>query len=927
MQDADKTKEKLLEEMTHLRQQNAVLEVKAREQLHIEDELRQSEERFRNLIEGSLQGILIHHDGHILFVNQTYANIFGYEMPDDLLRLDSPVRLIAPHERERLVRYRDARLAGGSPPSHYEYQGLRQDGKLIWLDMRARVTQWNGQLVTQSTVVDITERKQHEEALRQSEERYRQLVEGSLQGISVFTLEGTRLFANRALATMLSYDHPASLISKPAGAHLHPHEAKRQEGYRQDRLQGKPVPSRYKIEGVKRDGTPILMEQLISPITWENEPALLVTSLDITERERVQEALQASEERLKLTLDATSDGIWDCNLITGEVLFSPNWFTSLGYDVGELPPHATSWEKIVHPDDWPRVQEALEAHFAGQTLVYECENRLLTKAGTYRWNLDRGKVVTRDNDGKPLRMVGTDTDITQRKRLEEQLQQAQKMEAIGTLASGIAHEFNNILTGIFNYAYLIRHHAAFGSEVWADAQEILSAGHRAKDLVEQILTFSRQHDVELQPIHLKGIVQDALRFLRASLPTTIEIRPHLAPEVGTVLANATQVYQVLLNLCTNAAHAMGEIGGVLEVRLASMHLEKMLTDSHPPIAPGTYVCLSVRDTGSGILPEVREHMFEPFFTTKAVGQGTGMGLSIVYGIVSGYQGGITVESTLGKGTTFSIYLPGVSASPPETDDLSTPIFEATGHILLVDDDVLFTHSTERLLTTMGYEVSACTSVQGALSAFRAAPSRFDIVVTDQIMPGTTGQQFARALRDIQSDIPIIFCTGVPYLLEPHQAPSLGIDAFCAKPVSERDLSAILQQVLAQRGVWRRAAGTRILLIDDEAAVRIGLRRLLETSGYEVMEAANGREGLRKYREAPSDVIITDLFMPEQEGLETIRMLRQDTPDAKIIAISGGMRNVKFDMLHAAKQLGAQKILTKPIEREALLGAVRGVLEC
>lgn len=646
------------------------------ERVQTEKALSRSEERFRDLIEGSVQGILVHRDYTILFANQAYADIFGYETPDDLYHLNSLASLIAPHERERVLGFRDARLAGESAPQHYEYQGVRQNGEPVWLDMQVRVIIWGETPAIQSTVYDITERKRGEEA---------------------------------------------------------------------------------------------------------------------------------------------------------------------------------------------------------------------------------------------------------RQRLEEQLLQSQKMEAMGTLASGIAHDFNNILAAIFANVELAQYETPPDSLAQQHHQAIITATQRAKALVQQILIFSRQTGGHRQSVALAPLANEILGLLRAILPATIDLRYDIPDAVGTVNADPTQLHQVLMNLCMNAEYAMRATGGLLEIRVEALEIDDTDAELGIVAMPGPYMRLTVSDTGPGIAPEVKARIFEPFFTTKAFGEGTGMGLALVHGIVTSHSGAITVDSTVGEGTTFTMYLPRVSEPMSEPADVGDDPPHGTGRVLLVDDDPMITRSVPQLLTVLGYEVSPYTGVQEALSVFEEAPDQFDLVITDQTMPHLTGEQFAQALRRIRPDIPIILCTGFSHTMNAETAQTLGVDAFCMKPLQTWELAVTMKRVFAQRAALCRVAGVRILLIDDDDQLRAGLRQMLESAGYAVVEARHGREGIQRYRETPVEVVITDLLMPEQEGLATIKELRQDNPTVKIIAISGGLQTGSLDFLQVAKYLGAQQTLHKPFRRDELLGAIQSVL--
>jgi PAS domain S-box-containing protein len=389
-------------------------------------------------------------------------------------------------------------------------------------------------------------------------------------------------------------------------------------------------------------------------------------------------------------------------------------------------------------------------------------------------------------------------DIAQRQRLEAQLRQLQKMQALGTLVGGIAHDFNNILAAILGYTELASFKVPQQSPIQRYLDAVLTAAKRARDLVQQILAFSRQTAVERRPVQLGAVVREALSLLRASFPSTIEIRHAIAMQGGAVLAHPTQIHQMLMHLGANAEYAMRKTGGVLEVRLEAIELGDVAAAIHPHLVPGSYVRLTVRDTGHGMTSEVLERIFEPFFTTQAVGEGTGMGLAVVHGIVTSHGGTITVDSTPGQGTAFVIYLPRVPE--PVADDVGVPeaASQGMGRILFVDAEEGVVRLGRELLSPLGYEVVICTSSSEALAAFRAVPEQFDLVITDQTMPSMTGAVLAQELRRIRADIPILLCTAFSPTIDAKKAKGLGIDAFLRKPIEVREWALTIQRVLEQR---------------------------------------------------------------------------------------------------------------------------------
>jgi len=403
-------------------------------------------------------------------------------------------------------------------------------------------------------------------------------------------------------------------------------------------------------------------------------------------------------------------------------------------------------------------------------------------------------------------------DITELKQLAVQLRQAQKMEAMGTLASGIAHDFNNILSAVIGYTELSMEGVEKGSVLESNLGEVLKAGGRAKNLVKQILTFTRRTDLALVPLQIMDVVREALKLLRASLPSTIEIRSKIESD-SVVVADSTQIHQVLMNLCTNAAHAMREDGGILEVGLRDVVCEPwngLLQGTrgacqtimgetrivHLDLSPGCYTELSVSDTGHGMTPEVMENIFDPFFTTKKRGEGTGMGLSQVHGIVENHRGTIRVQSDPGKGSTFRIYLPVVEKRQSQATRTEKPALPyGNEHILFVDDEVALADIGKKSLESLGYTVDARTSSVEALELFKSAPEEFDVIVSDMMMPKISGKKLAEEIRRIRPGIPVIICTGFSENVLVKEGDESGIRAILVKPLMTHELAAGIRKVL------------------------------------------------------------------------------------------------------------------------------------
>jgi PAS domain S-box-containing protein len=385
----------------------------------------------------------------------------------------------------------------------------------------------------------------------------------------------------------------------------------------------------------------------------------------------------------------------------------------------------------------------------------------------------------------------------ERDRFEAELRQAQKMEAIGSLAGGIAHDFNNILTAIIGYTQLAEQDVESGSLLRRNLQEVLKAGNRAKDLVKQILTFSRQSGKELVPVQVKLIVKEALKLLRASLPSTIEIRQHIQSD-STVWSDPTQIHQVLMNLCTNAAHAMRLKGGILEMSLKDVALDDRSVAQHPGSKEGQYLVLEVADTGHGIDPSIKDRIFDPFFTTKERGEGTGMGLAVVHGIVKNCGGFISVYSEVGRGSTFRIYFPSSVQKEKPEGLMEPPIPGGRERILFVDDEPALVDMTKQVLERLGYLVTGRTSSIEALALFQARPDDFDLLITDLTMPKLTGEDLAKKILSLRKGLPIILCTGFSAKFTEERSKENGIGAFVMKPLVLADLARTIRECLDQK---------------------------------------------------------------------------------------------------------------------------------
>lgn len=533
------------------------------------------------------------------------------------------------------------------------------------------------------------------------------------------------------------------------------------------------------------------------PMHSEDRPQGYIAGVarDISDRRRSQQALIESHVRFVTVLDSLDADIYVSDMQTNEILLmNKHMQDSFGGDlVGEI-----CWQAIYSesgPCSHCTNEQLIDADGRpNEVCAWEYQNPT-----TGKWTINYDRAI-KWVDGRLVRLQIA-TDITRVKELEKetmrfqaQLQQTQKMEAIGTLAGGIAHDFNNILSAVIGYTEIALTDLEGDSLIQRNLQQVLKAGYRARDLVKQILTFSRQTDREFKPIHLDKILYETYRLLRASLPSTISIRQDIHSKAAA-MADPTQIHQVVMNLCTNAAHAMRETGGVLSVVLDDLLVEDSLVNQRPGLVTGPYLRLTIEDTGYGMGGKLIERIFDPFFTTKDRGEGTGMGLAVVLGIVKSHGGVISVDSDVNKGSKFEVLLP--ASMSDADDDTASAAALPTGDesILFVDDEMALVDLGAQILNRLGYRVTTRTSSIEAFELFRGKPERFDLVISDTTMPNMTGDELAQKILGIREQLPVILCTGYSERMSRERAAEMGIAAFVLKPVVMSELANTVRRVL------------------------------------------------------------------------------------------------------------------------------------
>ena len=553
--------------------------------------------------------------------------------------------------------------------------------------------------------------------------------------------------------------------------------------------------------------------------------------LDITDRNQAEKQLQENRKFMEATAMMIPDVVYLFDVQEGRHMYFNRELTNLlGFTNQEIKDAGAGLLlSAVHPKDLAQVKKHMErmAHTPddGQ---HEVEYRIRNSHNAYQWFYVRERVYLRDETQRPKILFGIMQDITERKEAEEekkllqtQLIQAQKMEAIGTLAGGIAHDFNNILGAILGYAEMVREDSPPDSIVARDLDQIILASNRAKELVKQILAFSRQADMAKIPLQPGTIVKEAIKLLRSSLPTTIAIEQDIDSSTAPIFADPTQIHQILMNVCTNAFHAMEEDGGTLTISLSNIELTRQALAGRPHLQPGRFVQLSVSDTGQGILPEIRDRIFEPYFTTKEQGKGTGLGLAIAHGIVKSHGGFITCESKPGEGTVFHVVLPALYEYAAAESETNEGIPAGGEHILFIDDEVILIEMAQVMLERLGYRVTVQADSLEAMSIFTNQPENFDLVITDQTMPGMTGMELARRMLQIRPDLPIILCTGYSTLISEEKARSAGIKGFALKPLARKEIATLIRKVLEEpcSDIPASVAGRLIPPLTDTALAR------------------------------------------------------------------------------------------------------------
>ena len=769
------------------------------ERKRTEKAMRASEERYRTILETIQDGYAeLDLKGDFTFFNESFRRMTGCTH-EELMGMNYR-QYAADEENAKKVYQAYNRSYRTGEPVRIEWDIRGKGGKRRTIEVAVSLIRNTEGLKTgfRGIVRDVTERKRAEEELRESQRQLADIISFLPDATLIIDKDGRVLAWNRAMEEMTGVKAQA-MLGKGNHEYSIPFY-----GARRPILVDLILNPLAEIEAkysIKRKGDIFYEGETYLSALRGHEAYLYgrVSALrdangnvvGAIESIRDITARRLAEEKYRAIFDNAVMGIYQVTPGGRILSANPAYARILGYESPEDLLNSvtdTARQVYVHPEERSELLRAI--HESGT--IQDREVQWFRKDGSIVWITINGRAV-RDGSGQVIHYEGAVRDITEHKSLEQQLHQAYKMEAIGTLAGGIAHDFNNILSAVIGYAEMATRESDLGT-VRRYLDGIYQAGIRAGDLVKQILTFSRQSEEKRYPLRVGPIIKEAMKLLRASLPTTIKIHQNIHSDQGHVMASPTHIHQILMNLCTNAAHAMGAGRGTLTVRLAPVDIKSDDGLIHHGLIPGKHLKLAVSDTGCGIAPGTIDKIFDPFFTTKRPGEGTGMGLAVVHGIVKSCGGAITVQSEVGKGTEFDVYFPLLkeTGAVPQKE-APTPIVGGEERILFVDDEEVLVDLGKNMLSGLGYRVEGRTSSLEALELFRTEPERFDLVITDMTMPNMTGLELAQELMRIRPNLPVILCTGFSELVTAERAKSLGLKEFIMKPVVLRQLAGAVRR--------------------------------------------------------------------------------------------------------------------------------------
>ena len=753
----------------------------------------------------AVEGMIVVTDTGIAYVNRAGLTLLGAVSDEQIL--GKPYVEIVHSDSQVAVRlqivqrqvFTEARV-----PRHVRF--LRIDGQSVDVELSVTALGWEGKEATLFCFSETTSRP-----VRERDVLIQTVLETASKGMVLVRQEGTISLVNAQIEQMFGYSRE-ELVGQPVECVLPTWGHAPAEGDGVGPEPGSVAPqmktSRV-FSGLRKDGSEVLVEIEMTSTPMVHGAAVLLTVIDSAARQHDEQAIRDSEKRFDLAVQAGQVGIFEHNHRTSTLYWSPILREIYGVATNE-PASLPRYHKLVHPDDRDRIVSLIQrTHASAGDGLFEVEHRLLRPDGAIR-HIHLRSVTFFEGEGTarhPIHTIGTVVDITDRKNAEAQQRQASKMEAIGTFAGGIAHEFNNSLTAVLGFSELALPLIPADSKAHRHLSQVIVAGRKSRELVHQLLTFSRQSDQVRCPLSLHSLIKEVLKLLRPTIPLWIELREQIAKATNPILANTTQMHQLILNLVENALHAMRKTGGDLDIQLSNKEFSSDYVTPSGTLQAGCYVCLIVRDTGEGMEAEIASRIFEPFFTTKAVGEGRGMGLSVVHGIVTTHGGTIFIESEIGVGTTVSVYFPALPPRVSLTPDKDEPLPRGHECILFVDDEDSLARCGAEMLESLGYYPVVRMTAAEAWEAFQVAPQQFDLLITDQTMPGMSGDLLARECQRLRPELPVILCSGSDHILSQDAACLEGISAFALKPLTLRELAHMIRRVLDRSPSTYQYAGS------------------------------------------------------------------------------------------------------------------------
>jgi PAS domain S-box-containing protein len=773
----------------------AVLIFRVHRKMKSEKRAKEEVRKYQDMVDGALEGIFeAPLEGNPYAVNAALARMLGYDSPHEvtssIIGAENGIWADADQRSGYAKLLKEAGAIHG-----YECQFKRKNGTSFWVSLSARCTPGLDRrtIICTTFVEDLTERREAERKASRLELRYRSLRQTLMDGFMLLSRNGLIKEHNERLSEMMGYT--AEELLRLTNQDLTPDEWREVDLKVVEQILAQGHSDNYQKQYQRKDGTRIPVEaraSLVSDGQRDNDEMLIIVR-DTNEREHAAAALRESEERFRLVAESVDHFVWEVDASGLYRYASPSVEKILGFRSDELTGKMHFYDLFA-----PEVREEAKVErfevFAARRSFRALPFPTVSKDGrAVHFESAGGPML--DQNGNLIGYVGMDTAITEPHELEARIRNAEKLEALGVFLSGISHDFNNILAAMIGFTELARDNLSERSRARHHLKLAIDAGVRGRDLVKEILAFSRPAEQQKMPVLLSDIVKQSTNFLRATIPTTINMRVNVESESFRVLGEPVKLQQVIMNLGANAAYAMRDRGGEFTIELSDFAVSE--SERKPDeMTPGLYMKLVIRDTGIGIAPEVMNRIFDPFFTTKTAGEGTGIGLSVVRDIIQQHNGLISVESELSQGTSFTIYLPAVAeVSRIEAADREKIVTGRGERVLFVDDEEALTKVAQRVLKGLGYKVTVTNSSLEALRLFVEEPQGFDLIVTDQIMPGMTGLELARVCEAIRPGIPIVLATGFSHVVDAAVAREAGIRVFAAKPLTKGELAQTIRQAL------------------------------------------------------------------------------------------------------------------------------------